>query len=72
MQYVWTKKHHANNLMGDTSVCCNPEIPDLVGSYHEVTFQHIDPLLKVVFGTTLSGSPDQAFWGLSDFQIYLK
>jgi hypothetical protein len=72
MVYIWTKKHDVADLLGDHSVCGNAEYPDLVGSYHEVTFQHIEPVLKVTFGTTLQSSPDLAYWGLSDFSIYLK
>lgn len=47
-------------------MCGNPDYPDKMNEYVELTFIHNSPTLKLLFGTTMAPKKD-GFWGISDF-----
>jgi hypothetical protein len=70
--YVWTDSFDQVSSKTGVDLCCSPAPESKYSVPVDVTLPHSDTSLKVTFGSTLSGSPLDQSWGVSDVQIYVR
>jgi len=76
-QYVWTEKYSwCQGIL--PFYCkqvginvCGEDTPDRIGRAVQVIVQHSDSSLTLGFGSTLTGDPCLASWGIDDVRVYI-
>lgn len=73
---VWSQTVDSNGMAegpeGDSLNVCGAVTPEsYLGQRVQVILKHKQPKLNIFFGSTLSCTPDQASYGISDVEVYV-
>jgi len=70
--FVWTDTLDQQSTKEGISLCCSPAPESRYSVPIDVSIPHTDPSLKLTFGSTLTLSPMEQSWGVSDVQVYVR
>jgi len=70
--FVWTDSFDQVSSKAGVSLCCGPAPESKFSVPIDVVLPHSDTTLKVTFGSTLTSSPMDQSWGVSDVQIFVR
>lgn len=70
--YAWTDSLDQQNTKEGISLCCGPAPESRFSVPIDVSMPHSDSTLHVSFGSTLTLSPSEQSWGISDVQVYVR
>ncbi len=70
--YVWTDSFDQVSSKSGIDLCCSPAPESKYSVPIDVMLPHTASSVKVTFGSTLSGSPMEQSWGVSDVQILVR
>jgi len=71
-RYVWTDSFDAQSTKQGIDICCSPDPESKYSTPIDVTLPHTDTTLKLAFGSTLTLSPTEQSWGVSDVQVFVR
>jgi hypothetical protein len=69
---VWTDNFDQQSSKVGINLCCGPAPESKFSVPIDITFPHTDSSLKVTFGSTLTLSPLEQSWGVSDVQLFVR
>lgn len=70
--FVWTDTLDQQSTKEGISLCCSPAPESRYAVPIDITIPHTDASLKMTFGSTLTLSPMEQSWGVSDVQVYVR
>jgi hypothetical protein len=70
--FVWTDTLDQQSTKEGVSLCCSPAPESRFSVPIDITIPHSDASVKLTFGSTLTLSPMEQSWGVSDVQIYVR
>eukprot|EP00299_Pterocystis_sp_00344_P013358 c6536_g1_i1.p1 GENE.c6536_g1_i1~~c6536_g1_i1.p1 ORF type:complete len:269 (-),score=66.13 c6536_g1_i1:41-847(-) len=70
--FVWTDTFDQVSTKVGIDLCCSPAPESKFSTPIDVSLPHTDGSLKLTFGSTLTLSPMEQSWGVSDVQVYVR
>lgn len=70
-QVVWTESADIRGITNGIDTCGGSTIDPIIGRKFDITMMHDEPLLDLLFGSTLAVDPGYASYGVSDLEIYV-
>jgi len=70
--FVWTDSFDQVSSKAGVNLCCGTAPESKFSVPIDVTMPHSDSSLTLTFGSTLTGSPMDQSWGVSDVQVFVR
>ncbi len=71
-QYVWSDTFDQQSAKSGVNLCCGDAPESRFSVPIDVTLPHTEKTLQVTFGSTLTLSPAEQSWAISDVQVYVR